>query len=1304
MCLHSFCRPSPPLSPRSPPLLATRPAPPPLKDDIYAPFDSFADLFGEGGYGYGNSASSFAAGGHISHYDDALPASAHTFAIAAPEGGCVPSPGGAAVEAACVTAACADALLAASSVACRFLFHAAAGGEAEDALSADSAGAIAAAAGGAAAVRCAFPAAPPGRPYAEVFVVADRRLLGNSSAPLRVLEVNASGAVAPLSAPRQGLTTVRAGLALRWAGDGAFPRDACAPAPACAFGDAATVPAELAVDDATGVATLACDAPESPTRRLDALQLALDSADAGAFFPSGADFLLGNGSATVATVAAELALAGPAASTVDAEDAAAIADALADELGISRAQVSVTGVEFSVAMAVRLDGLGAWSAAVEAGVVAALAAVAGVAADAVSVTGVTGLASSPGRRLLARLLLQDGGATPVEVDFAVRAPSAAAAAEAGALTSAATSGGALAAALATEGVAANTTLTRDPETGAVVTLEVRQLVEGGADGATALAAQLEVAAGAGSAFASAVAVLTGLQADVAATAAEVDLDATALYTAVCPAGYRCAHPDATSVVACPAGYYSPAGSDVCTWCPPGASCALARSQPAPCAAGFYALGGATECTPCPEGSMCPSASQAPTPCLPGTVSHIASRTCSPCPAGFSCPTATYYDIVACAAGTTSAPGAVACSACPAGKRCPDAADAALQPACAPGTYSTGGAAEECEGCPAGWECPSATGEANRPCAVGFYSLGGAVALCQPCPAGHACESAAALPVPCTNGTVSLAGQAACSPCPTGRACPNPDGTGQTACGAGTYATGGATACSPCPAGFSCADPTSAAATPCGEGTYSLGGQSVCHACPAGHTCDDPASLPVRCGVGEYALAGGASSCALCPAGFMCPEPWIEPQPCPLGSFSSGGAQFCSECADGFACSNHSSVATPAGQECGCGYHCANGRQYECPAGTYGVMRGATTAAEGCAECPAGYSCAAASCGAPSDGSLCPAGHYCPSGTQFPTQFPCDGGTFNAILGATEYTACQLCHAGHYCPRGTADPLVVPAGHFGPVGTAGAHDHPCPSGTYSGAVTGLSDLGGCKPCGPGAHCPEGSVSPTLCPAGTFNADFGGGFEASCRRCRPGRACSARGLTEPNEPCGAGHYCPEGTTLPTEHACPPGTMSTSTNLTRAADCDACPAGFACGWATGSMSAAPVRCAAGFFCPEGTELPTQHPCPEGTYSNVTGLRAASEVSFMLRTTAPTHTRAQRAQRAQRSHLSLSLSLSLAPLPLLLFLAIVGCSALPIVFLVVLSGSLCDPDPVGVPAPEPFRCERNAKAESVLPLSLSR
>ena len=103
-----------------------------------------------------------------------------------------------------------------------------------------------------------------------------------------------------------------------------------------------------------------------------------------------------------------------------------------------------------------------------------------------------------------------------------------------------------------------------------------------------------------------------------------------------------------------------------------------------------------------------------------------------------------------------------------------------------------------------------------------------------------------------------------------------------------------------------------------------------------------------------------------------------------------------------------------------------------------------------------------------------------------------------------------------------------------------------------------------------------------------------------------------------------------------------MSTSTNLTRAADCDACPAGFACGWATGSMSAAPVRCAAGFFCPEGTELPTQHPCPEGTYSNVTGLRAASEVSAMLRTTAPTHTRAQRAQRAQRS-LSLSLTLTL-------------------------------------------------------------
>ncbi len=49
----------------------------------------------------------------------------------------------------------------------------------------------------------------------------------------------------------------------------------------------------------------------------------------------------------------------------------------------------------------------------------------------------------------------------------------------------------------------------------------------------------------------------------------------------------------------------------------------------------------------------------------------------------------------------------------------------------------------------------------------------------------------------------------------------------------------------------------------------------------------------------------------------------------------------------------------------------------------------------------------------------------------------------------------------------------------------------------------------------------------------------------------------------------------------------------------DCGVCPAGYYCG-TIGTF--APVICPTGFFCPEGTALPT--PCPLGTYNPLTGI----------------------------------------------------------------------------------------------------
>jgi hypothetical protein len=50
----------------------------------------------------------------------------------------------------------------------------------------------------------------------------------------------------------------------------------------------------------------------------------------------------------------------------------------------------------------------------------------------------------------------------------------------------------------------------------------------------------------------------------------------------------------------------------------------------------------------------------------------------------------------------------------------------------------------------------------------------------------------------------------------------------------------------------------------------------------------------------------------------------------------------------------------------------------------------------------------------------------------------------------------------------------------------------------------------------------------------------------------------------------------------------------------DCGVCPAGYYCG-TIGTF--APVICPTGFFCPEGTTLPT--PCPLGTFNALTGIQ---------------------------------------------------------------------------------------------------
>lgn len=53
---------------------------------------------------------------------------------------------------------------------------------------------------------------------------------------------------------------------------------------------------------------------------------------------------------------------------------------------------------------------------------------------------------------------------------------------------------------------------------------------------------------------------------------------------------------------------------------------------------------------------------------------------------------------------------------------------------------------------------------------------------------------------------------------------------------------------------------------------------------------------------------------------------------------------------------------------------------------------------------------------------CPKGHYCPTGTSLPNQYPCPTGTFNPRQATHSPSECMQCAAGQHCPSvGLADP-------------------------------------------------------------------------------------------------------------------------------------------------------------------------------------------------------------------------------------------------------------------------------------------
>ncbi|NXU76321.1 AB24G protein, partial [Oreotrochilus melanogaster] len=139
------------------------------------------------------------------------------------------------------------------------------------------------------------------------------------------------------------------------------------------------------------------------------------------------------------------------------------------------------------------------------------------------------------------------------------------------------------------------------------------------------------------------------------------------------------------------------------------------------------------------------------------------------------------------------------------------------------------------------------------------------------------------------------------------------------------------------------------------------------------------------------------------------------------------------------------------------------------------------------------------------------------------------------------------------------------------------------------------------CPQGHFCPPGSSSPSPCPAGSFLAHHGGQSAQDCQPCFPGWFCSQPAQSSPEE-CPAGFYCLPGTKAATQYPCPEGTYSNQTGLGNPRECKPCPGGTFC--ASAGLSSPSGPCFPGYYCTSKAQIPNPlHDeagsiCPEGHY----------------------------------------------------------------------------------------------------------
>ncbi|MDR2685676.1 MAG: hypothetical protein LBB23_02780 [Rickettsiales bacterium] len=707
----------------------------------------------------------------------------------------------------------------------------------------------------------------------------------------------------------------------------------------------------------------------------------------------------------------------------------------------------------------------------------------------------------------------------------------------------------------------------------------------------------------------------------------------------CPAGFWC--PRGTTDFmeqACPSGTWSDtlSGSlSQCTTAKCGAGNWCESGIKGQCAEGYYCPGNGqmNMCVPgyfCPTGSsalnnMCPNNMWS----LPGAKS---SADCLPtfCDDGYLCGNA---QKTLCPAGSVCVAG-LDPEDCPVGKYCTSGTTSdgfgsdTKRPAvdCPAGTWSSAGSvrSSDCQAslCGAGNWCDYGDGAVSGKgiCPAGFFcniqTLSGGIqrVVKTICPAGYFCPSNSASATICPSGTWSTAGRIAadeCTPCEDGYRCMN--GT-KSLCPAGSHCQAGITTI--CPAGHYCEGGDRYAPRACPVGTWATAGEahqiSDCTAnlCGLGYYCEN--GVREQCEQG-YTCGNGAKT--LCTAGKYCPLGASQGTNCPNGTWSRPGAWLSTNTINGCLTA-----------ECGVGYWCDGSSRYPC---------GDCTSLDDQSTCPSDGEHKSAYCLGDGAKRICPAGSYCKTGEWQP--IACPAGT-TSPSGSNKASDCTPCPAGTWSESGDGQCVAekCPDGYYcdgtltacapGTICQNGVRTN-CPAGEWSGYAKTTCSVAKCRTgflcdgtgangrrvcpagyfcpnsttqtiCPEGRFCPERSQFGSICPAGTFTNSTGKASSTDCIEMDDGRyypgTCTAgcTNFTSPdNYNCGAGNFCPAGSSAP--WMCPEGTWTSSTTLKSESECTACSAGK---WSTeGRTSACSDDCEAGRFCPGDKTNPT---CPVGKY----------------------------------------------------------------------------------------------------------